>query len=164
MERLLVRHVEPGTRDGEAAAAIAEASWGAPVVSRQRAHDLHGLPALVAERAGQLVGVLTYEMRDGDMEVVTIDAVRRRAGVGTRLLAAAVDLARAAHCRRVWLITTNDNLDALRFYQRRSMRIVAVHPGAVDATRLLKPSIPEVGEHGIPLHDEIELEIRLSAG
>jgi hypothetical protein len=54
------------------------------------------------------------------------------------------------------LITTNDNLEALRFYQRRGMRLVAVHRGAVDAAREMKPSISEVGEYGIPLHDELE--------
>jgi RimJ/RimL family protein N-acetyltransferase len=92
-----------------------------------------------------------------------LDALERHAGVATRLLAAAVDLARAQRLRRLWLVTTNDNLDALRFYQRRGMRLVAVHRGAVDAARRLKPSIPLVGDHGIPLHDELELEIRLDA-
>jgi hypothetical protein len=54
--------------------------------------------------------------------------------------------------------TTNDNLDALRFYQKRGFQIVAVRPGAVDESRRVKPSIPVIGEHGIPIRDEIELE------
>ena len=60
-----------------------------------------------------------------------------------------------------WVITINDNLDALRFYQRRGMRLVAVRPGAVDEARRLKPSIPVIGAQGIPIHDELELELRL---
>jgi hypothetical protein len=61
--------------------------------------------------------------------------------------------------QRVWLVTTNDNLDALRFYQRRGFRIAQVRPGAVDETRkTLKPSIAEVGDFGIPIRDEIVLE------
>ena len=61
-----------------------------------------------------------------------------------------------------WLITTNDNLDALRFYQRRGFRITAIHAGAVDDSRArLKPEIPEAGDHGIPLRDELELELTL---
>jgi GNAT superfamily N-acetyltransferase len=59
---------------------------------------------------------------------------------------------------RLRLTTTNDNLDALRFYQRRGFRLVALRPGAVDAARALKPEIPVTGAHGIPLRDELDLE------
>ena len=150
-----------GGDDAPGIARIVVASWRATVVvSRGTAHDAARLPALVAERDGELAGVLTYHVRDGELEVVTLDAVVPRAGVGSRLLAAAVELARARGLRRLWLITTNDNLDALRFYQRRGLRIVAVHRGAADAARLVKPSIPLVGEHGIEVHDELELEVR----
>jgi hypothetical protein len=62
------------------------------------------------------------------------------------------------------LTTTNDNLTALRFYQRRGFRIAAVRPGAVAAARRLKPTIPELGEHGIPIRDEIELALTLGPG
>jgi hypothetical protein len=62
----------------------------------------------------------------------------------------------------VWLVTTNDNLVALRFYQRRGFRLSALRPGAVDeARRRLKPAIPDAGAFGIPLRDELELELRL---
>ena len=65
-------------------------------------------------------------------------------------------------CRRLWLITTNDNVNALRFYQRRGFRLAAVHPGAVDRARTtMKPEIPFVGDYGIPLRDELELEMQL---
>jgi GNAT superfamily N-acetyltransferase len=95
--------------------------------------------------------------------VVTLDAAPRRSGAGTALLAAAVRLARVSGAPRVWLVTTNDNLDALRFYQRRGMRIAGVSRGAADAARALKPSIPMLGDHGIPIHDEILLELDLPA-
>ncbi len=85
----------------------------------------------------------------------------RRRGVGSALLSAVTALAGAERCRRLWLGTTNDNLDALRFYQRRGMRLAAVHRGAVDRARELKPSIPREGLYGIPVHDELELELLL---
>jgi ribosomal protein S18 acetylase RimI-like enzyme len=85
-------------------------------------------------------------------------------GTGTALLQAAVRAATAAGCARVWLITTNDNLTALRFYQRRGFRLVAVHAGAVEAARGQKPSIPTSGEHGISLRDELQLELPLEPG
>ena len=65
----------------------------------------------------------------------------------------------AAGCTRLWVITTNDNVNALRFYQRRGFCLVTVHRGAVDRSRAtLKPEIPAAGAYGIPLRDEIELE------
>ncbi|WP_215909533.1 hypothetical protein [Streptacidiphilus fuscans] len=74
--------------------------------------------------------------------------------------AGAGDRAWIAELLGAWLVTTNDNLDALRFYQRRGLRIVGVAPGAVDAARRFKPSIPVTGEYGIPLRDELTLELR----
>ena len=63
-----------------------------------------------------------------------------------------VEVARRVGCTQVWLTTTNDNLDALRFYQRRGFRLARIRPGAMDAARAsLKPEIPEVGSHGIPM-------------
>jgi GNAT superfamily N-acetyltransferase len=69
--------------------------------------------------------------------------------------------ARNRGCRSVWLVTTNDNLHALGFYQRRGYRIVRVDPGAVDRARAMKPAIPLLGNDEIPIHDELVLEKRL---
>jgi GNAT superfamily N-acetyltransferase len=119
-------------------------------------------PELLAEEDGRLLGVLTYVVDGAACEVLTLHADERRRGVGTALLAAVRRLAAEAGCTRLWLITTNDNVDALRFYQRRGFRLAALHKGAVDASRArLKAEIPAVGEHGIPLRDELELELDL---
>jgi ribosomal protein S18 acetylase RimI-like enzyme len=93
--------------------------------------------------------------------VLSIDSLREGAGVGSALLAAAVAAARAAGCARAYLITTNDNMRALRFYQRRGFALVALRPRAIERARALKPSIPLVGFGGIPLRDELELELWL---
>ena len=79
-------------------------------------------------------------------------------GVGTALLEAVKEAAVIASCERVWLITTNDNLHALHFYQKRGFRLVALYPNALESSRRLKPEIPLTGLDGIPLRDEIELE------
>ena len=94
-------------------------------------------------------------------EIVSLDSLVSGIGIGSALVAAAQAMARSAGCRRLWLITTNDNLAALRFYQKRGFRLVAVHVGAVDGARRLKPEIPAVGLDGIALHDELELEFVL---
>ncbi|MFF5290397.1 GNAT family N-acetyltransferase [Paractinoplanes globisporus] len=137
-------------------------SWGSTtVVAHGVKYDASTLPALLAVRRGRLAGLLTYTIGGDAFEVVSIDAVVERAGVGTALLEAAVERAEAAGLARLWLVTTNDNLDALRFYQRRGMRLVQINRGAVDESRKLKPRIPLTGEFGIEIHDEIMLEMRL---
>ena len=118
-------------------------------------------PMLVAETSDGAVGLLTYIVDGEACEVLTLHAVRQWAGAGSALIAAVRAVAAEQGCRRLWLVTTNDNVDALRFYQRRGFRLAAVRPGLVDeARRTLKPEIPETGAYGIPLRDEIELEIR----
>lgn len=108
----------------------------------------------VDDRANPL-GVLTYASRADGVEVLYIEASSRHAGIGSALLAA---LFRLVGDRTVWLVTTNDNVEALRFYQRRGFVIRAVRVGAVDDARAtIKPQLPLVGKFGIPLRDEIEL-------
>lgn len=139
-------------------------TWGLPIVSRGRVCDLAAMEMLVCTAGGERAGLATYELHgDGSCELVTIIALRRAEGVGTALLEAVAERARRHGCRRLWLITTNDNLGALRFYQRRGMHLVAVRAGAMDAVRALKPSVPAIGEHGIPLRDELVLELDLTA-
>ncbi|MET0205833.1 MAG: GNAT family N-acetyltransferase [Thermoleophilaceae bacterium] len=136
--------------------------WGfRRVVSRGRVHEPTGYPMLVAIHEGQVAGALTYEVRDGQMEAVTVDAFVDGVGAGTALIEAAAEEARRQGCRRLWLITTNDNTNALRFYQRRGMRLAALHRDAIAESRRLKPEIPETGADGIPIRDELELELVL---
>jgi GNAT superfamily N-acetyltransferase len=119
-------------------------------------------PAFVAETAGgRLLGMLTYVPGQDwqQCEILTLHAGQQWHGAGTALIEAIGQLARRQGCTRLWVITTNDNVDALRFYQRRGFCLVRVHRGAVDRSRAcLKPEIPPVGAYGIPLRDEIELE------
>jgi N-acetylglutamate synthase-like GNAT family acetyltransferase len=150
--------------DREAVDAIHDVTWGGPlVVGHGVSYDLRLLPTLVAvDATGTVLGALAYHIGGDVLEVVSVAAAGAGGeGAGGALLAAAADEARAQGLRRLWLITTNDNLPALRFYQRRGMRITGVSPGAVDEARRSKPSIPVVGADGIELHDELTLQLRL---
>ncbi len=151
-----------GDGDREWIARVLETRWGsAEIVSRGRRHGADRLPAFVAEVSGARNGLATYWLDDDEAELVSLDALQPRQGIGSALLAAVIDVAREHGCRRLRAITTNDNLDAIRFYQRRGLRLVAVHSNAVDAARAIKPQILDVGHFGIPLHDEIELATNL---
>ena len=136
--------------------------WGATmVVGRGRQHDASRLPALVAVQDDELVGLATFNFEDVECELVTLNSLRDGHGVGSALLAQVAEGAAERGCRRLWLITSNDNMRAIRFYQRRGMRLVAIYRDAVDEARRIKPSIPLVGDHGIPVHDELEFELLL---
>jgi GNAT superfamily N-acetyltransferase len=137
--------------------------WGSPrMVSRGQEHDASRSPAVLYIDEGRVLGVATYEVSGRECQLLTIDAFEKSHGIGSRLLEAVIERARVVGCRRLWLVTTNDNIDAIRFYQRRGLRLAAVHPGAVDQSRRLKPSIPEIGHYGIPIRDELEFELALA--
>jgi L-amino acid N-acyltransferase YncA len=124
--------------------------------------DARAHPALVAREGGRLVGVLTYILTSDACEILTLHTVEQWWGAGTALIGAVEDIAKREGCGRLFLITTNDNLDALRFYQRRGFELCALHRGAVDYSRAhLKPEIPTRGDYGIALRDELELDKRL---
>jgi GNAT superfamily N-acetyltransferase len=152
-----VRAFEPAADRAWVSELLEREFSGALHVRGGEALDARDLPGLVAEDGGHAVGLLFYRFDGDDCELFLVFALEPGHGVGSTLLDALV--ARAAGCRRIWLVTTNDNLRALRFYQRRGFVLRALHPGAVDdARRRLKPAIPVTGDHGIPMRDELELE------
>jgi ribosomal protein S18 acetylase RimI-like enzyme len=119
------------------------------------------LPGFAAYADGRCVGLVTYEIDGEACEIVTIDALEEGKGIGTAMLEAVVGVAREAGCKRVQLLTTNNNLRALAFYQKRGFRLVRLVPGAIDEERSLKPSIPLVDSAGLPIRDELHLELEL---
>lgn len=161
MSGLDVRPLADGDRDW-ARALLAERWAGPRIVTRGRVHEADRLPGFVAHVDGRPAGLLTYRPAGDDCEIVSLDATAEGCGVGTALVAAVRATALAAGCRRLWLITTNDNRVALRFWQRRGFRIVAVHADAARESRRLKPAIPLVGRDGVPIRDEIELSLDLA--
>jgi GNAT superfamily N-acetyltransferase len=128
---------------------------------RGRVDDVSILPGFIAEEDGRPVGLVTLRFENDEMEVAALLAIDQWRGVGTALLEAASREAERAGCRRAWLITTNDNVDAIRFYQRRGWDWVALHRDAVaESRRRLKPEIGEIGSYGIPIRHELEFELR----
>ena len=123
-----------------------------------RPEDLSGFIALDDDL---WVGLITYLFIDSDCEIVSLDSLREGQGIGSRLIQSVIAEANRAGSRRLFLITTNDNLEALGFYQKRGFELVRVNRGAIQESRRIKPGIPLIGEHGIPLRDEIEMEMAL---
>jgi GNAT superfamily N-acetyltransferase len=145
---------------------VVRAHWGSPILaSRGVAHDAATLPCLVAVDGERWLGLAAYRLDGDECELVLLEAFEKNAGVGTALLEATAAIARKSNSRRLWLVTTNGNIDALRFYQRRGLRLVRLWVDAItEARRNLKPEIPLAGDNGIPLRDELELELNLRDG
>ncbi|HRN70399.1 MAG TPA: GNAT family N-acetyltransferase [Candidatus Woesebacteria bacterium] len=136
--------------------------WGSSiVVSRGTLHNTDKLPGIVAEIDSKPVGLLTYQITEDKCEIVTLNSIVQGKGVGTGLITKLKTIAKEKGCKKIWTITTNDNTDALLFYQKRGFRLVALYPNAIEQSRKLKPQIPQIGINGIPIRDEIELELNL---
>jgi ribosomal protein S18 acetylase RimI-like enzyme len=156
-----VRRVTPDDRTWIAEVVTAEFA-STRLVSRGRlVEDASALDGFVVENDGRPVGCALWHEVDGDAELAVIATTYRGAGAGTALLDAVVEHARANGWKRLWLITTNDNTDALRLYQRAGWDWVAWHRDGVTESRLLKPELPQRGAHDIPIRHEIELEYPL---
>lgn len=144
--------------DCERVSAFLRQRWGSPIIMLdQRPIDAAALPGYVAEHEGAIVGLITLQDDARQSEIVTLDALETGAGLGTRLLEHAADRARTLGLAQLYVRTSNDNLDALRFYQRRGFRLHRLAPGAIDLERVAKPDIPRLGRYGIALRDEIGL-------
>lgn len=140
---------------------IANKLWGSvEIISKDHLYDILKLPVIVAEQSGKAVGFIAYAKEGEECEIVALYSAVGNQGIATQLISRVKEGAKAKGCRRVWLMTTNDNTQALRFYQKRGFVLVALRPNAIEAQRKIKP-IPLMGNDGIPIRDEIELEMTL---
>ncbi|MEL6740955.1 MAG: GNAT family N-acetyltransferase [Planctomycetota bacterium] len=129
--------------------------------TRGHLHHADELPGFAAWRGEEELGLITYSIVGDACEIVTHNSLADDGGIGSCLLAEVRKAAREAGCRRLWLVTTNDNTPAIRFYQRREFDLLAVHRDAMVEARKLKPEIPELGLDSIRIRHEVELEYLL---
>ena len=142
--------------------AVWKENWGDEfVVAHGVIYYPDTLDGFIALHGDEWIGEITYAFSGNECEIVSLDSAREGMGVGTMLIHKVVEEAREKNCRRIFLITTNDNLNALGFYQKRGFELVAVHRGVINESRKIKPGISLIGANNIPLRDEIELEMIL---
>ncbi|WP_449443033.1 GNAT family N-acetyltransferase [Ureibacillus acetophenoni] len=116
------------------------------------------LDGFIFEEDNEIIGLVTYVIKDHELEVISLDSIQEGKGIGTSLMEKVENVAKQKGIQIVSLVTTNDNLHALKFYQKRGYRITNVIPDAVNRARKIKPSIPLIGNEGIPLNDELILK------
>jgi len=155
-------NIKPITAENRAEATeILKREWGLPIVSRETAHDGTKLPGFIAISGEEITGLVTYNIDSRGCEITSLNSFDENKGVGTALINAVLEVAKENNCARLWLVTTNDIIHAIRFYQKRGFEWLATHINSADGMRKLKPSIPLIGEEGIPIKHEIEFEIKL---
>ena len=130
-------------------------------MSHGKAFYPHQEQGFVERRDGAIVGLLTYHLDSDGMEVLTLNSTLEGAGIGSSLMLNAIETARQRGCRKIWLATTNDRLRVIDFYQRLGFRMTVINLGVVDEARKIKPQIPIVGERGVPVHDEVVMELAI---
>lgn len=178
MTEFTIRPLERSDR--EWVAHFLDERWGTTqIVSRGKAVYGHLLPGFTAERVegeedteteepeeeaeegSNRIGLITVNVDEKECEITTLDSLDEEAGVGSALVEAVEAWAKESGIKRLWLVTTNDNLAALKFWQKRGYELVMIHRNAIAEARRIKPQIPITGIDGIPIRDEIELEKRL---
>ncbi|BCB03686.1 GNAT family N-acetyltransferase [Bacillus sp. KH172YL63] len=136
-----------------------ETHWGSPViVVSTGTYDCTTLSGFaVLDEHSAIIGLVTYALKRDECEIISLDSLQEGKGIGTSLIRKVESLAYTQQCKRLKLITTNDNLHPLGFYQKRGFRLAGVYVGAVEKARKIKPKIPLKGFGGIPIRDEIVL-------
>jgi ribosomal protein S18 acetylase RimI-like enzyme len=122
-------------------------------------HDVLVLSGYCAWLGDRIHGVATYAVDQdrAELAAVAVSSDQRFVGIGSALIEAVASTVAAQGGRELWLVTTNDNVDALRLYQRRGFHLASLRARAIDRARALKPTIPLRGCYGIPMRDELIL-------
>lgn len=123
--------------------------------------DMGNADGFYACEGDEIIGLITYRINGKEMEILSLDSLQEGRGIGTELLNTVIAKAKETGMQKIMLITTNDNLSALRFYQKRGFDMSRLYCNALAQARKIKPEIPLIGMDGIPLKHEIELEMIL---
>ena len=129
------------------------------VSSKRQYPHASELPGLIAEEENSPIGIALYAIERQTCELVYLHAIKTHAGIGKKLVDCLIDLIKSKGVDRLWVITTNDNLEALKFYQKQGFTLAKVYPNAMKKVRKIKPEVPLIGKNDIPLRDMIELEM-----
>ena len=135
--------------------------WGSDIlVSRGKAHRAEELDGILAIDNGKIVGLGLYCINK-DCEIKLLETFIQNKGIGTQIIGRIKEIAKKNNCKRIWLVTTNSNINAIKFYQKRGFYISNIYIKAMDEARKIKPEIPKIAENGIEIRNEIEFEMTI---
>ena len=153
---------ETSKHDSNVIKELVDKYWGGePLIIRGKKYYPSSLDGILVLKGKKVIGFLICDIQNKTCEIIVFEVFEKHKGIGTSMLNNLIEIAKRKACDRLHLMTTNDNLDALRFYQRRGFHICGIHINSMEISRKMKPSIPETGDYGIPIRDEIDLELSI---
>jgi len=156
-----MEYIEKTDNENKAVSEIIK-GWGSDIlVSRGKIHRAEDLDGILVYDNEKIAGLGLYTIDNHDCEIVLLETFVHNKGIGSQLMESIKEIARAKNCNRIWVITSNDNIDAIKFYQRKGFNISNIYINAIEESRKMKPEIPHIGNYGIPIRDEIEFEMKI---
>jgi len=157
-----VKYRQITNADKENVSRIIKENWGSDlVVVHNSIYIASNLPGFIAEENENIVGLITYYIEDNSCEIVTLDSMKEKCGIGSALINLVKEEAQNNNCTTLFLITTNDNLHAISFYEKRGFKLTGINKGAVNESRKIKPEIPLIGFNNIPITDELKFVMNI---
>jgi len=157
-----MEYVSKTKKDEKALSELIKQSWRSDIiVSRGKKYKVEDLEGILTYENEKIIGLGLYYIKNRECEIVLLEALFQKQGIGTKIIEKIKEIAITNKCKRIWLITSNDNINAIKFYQRRGFFISNFYKNAMEESRKLKPEIPLIGEYEIPIKDEIEFEIEI---
>lgn len=130
------------------------------IIIRGKVIDGTKLDGFIALRNDEIIGLITYMIESNECEICSLNSFIENKGIGTALINKVKEYAKKNNCTRVKLVTTNDNIRGLEFYQKRGFTFSNLFKNSIEEySRKLKPQIPLYADNGLPIRDEIELEM-----
>jgi GNAT superfamily N-acetyltransferase len=156
-----MEYIEKTENENKAVSEIIR-GWGSDIlVSRGKIYRAEDLDGILVYDNKKIVGLGLYDIKNYSCEIVLLETFVQNKGIGTRIIERIKEIAKTKNCERIWLITSNDNIDAIKFYQKKGFRIVNIYINAMEESRKIKPEIPYIGNYEIPIRDEIEFELKM---
>ena len=129
------------------------------MIIRGKEIDMTQTEGFYVKEQEDIIGLITYFVSDDVLEVISLNSLRENQGIGTKLVDAVIREAKDRKLKKILVVTTNDNINAIKFYQKRGFDMACLYHNALDISRKIKPEIPLIGDHSIPLRHEIEFEL-----
>ena len=129
------------------------------MIIRGKEVDMTQTEGFYVKEQEDIIGLITYFVSDDVLEVISLNSLRENQGIGTKLVDAVIREAKDRKLKKILVVTTNDNINAIKFYQKRGFDMACLYHNALDISRKIKPEIPLIGDHSIPLRHEIEFEL-----
>jgi len=128
------------------------------IVSQHKIYYTDKLSGILALYQDTRAGLLLYSIDQPTLNIISLNTLFENIGIGSKLIERIEKIGIKKKLKKVRVTTTNDNIDALRFYQAKGFQIIKVNVDIMNKYRKLKPELPKLGFYNIEIRDEFVLE------